>query len=189
LIVRLVELTCILVLICRLHLLDGHWSVPVLPHVVRQGRDRGSLDLCLRLVDLAEKVIGEENVDLVDEEDLGTRRGFALNYNGCLRGFQDQIQHDVPQLTVPVDLHLTDLIECAILNAVLQLELTEHARERVVVTLAKVDTVAGAADVEVAESEDDREHSQGDTLAFTCLDLHEVVTDASLEGTRRVSED
>jgi len=172
LIVRLVQLAGLPELFGRLHLLDGHCSVSVVPHEVGHGSDRWSLDLCLRLVDLTEKVIREENVDLIDEKDLGTRRGLALNCNFGIRVFQDQIQYNVSQLTVLVNLHFTDLIECAILNAVFQLKLTEHARECVVITLAKVDTVAGATDVKVAKSEDDGEHSQGDTLPFTCLDLH-----------------
>jgi hypothetical protein len=89
LIVRLVQLAGLLVLFGFLHLLDGHCSVSVIPHVVGQGSDRGSLDLCLGLVDLAEKVIREEYVNLVDEKDLRTRRGLALNCNFCIRRFQD----------------------------------------------------------------------------------------------------
>lgn len=69
-----------------------------------------------------------------------------------------------------------------------QAKLREHARESFEITLTKVVTVAGAADVKAAEGEDDGEHSEGDTLSFSCLDLHEVVADASLEGLRRVSE-
>ena len=69
-----------------------------------------------------------------------------------------------------------------------QPKLREHARESFEITLAKVVTVAGAADVKAAEGEDDREHSQGHTLSFSCFDLHEVVADAGLEGFGRVSE-
>jgi hypothetical protein len=69
-----------------------------------------------------------------------------------------------------------------------QPKLSEHARESFEITLAKVVTVAGAADVKAAEGENDREHSKGDTLSFSCFDLHEVVADAGLEGLGRVSE-
>ena len=102
--------------------------------------------------------------------------------------FKDQICNYVSQITVLVQLHLAEFVEGAVFNVINQPKLSEHARESFEITLAKVVTVAGAADVKAAEGEDDGEHSQGDTLSFSCFDLHEVVADAGLEGLRRVSE-
>jgi hypothetical protein len=102
--------------------------------------------------------------------------------------FKDQICNYVSQITVLVQLHLAEFVEGAVFNAIYQPKLREHARKSFEITLTKVVTVAGAADVKAAEGEDDGENSQGDTLSFSRFDLHEVVADAGLEGLGRVSE-
>ena len=150
----------------------------------------GTLDQGSRHVVVAEEAILEENIDLINEEHLRTRVGFSLDriFFVLWIFYQDQICNYVSQITVLVQLHLAQFVECAVFNAINQPKLREHARESFEITLTKVVTVAGAADVKAAEGEDDGEHSQGDTLAFSCFDLHEVVADAGLEGLGRVSE-
>lgn len=92
-------------------------------------------------------------------------------------------------LIVLVNLHFTNLIEGSVLNSILQLKLNEHARECIVITVAKISTLVGTSNIKVAESEDYREHSKGETIALICLGLQKVDSHAGLEGPWRAFKD
>ena len=154
--------------------------MPLLEDVVSQVRYFWPLYWCLRCISISEKDFSKEHVHFIHKKDLRPDIFGPYYFNLYFWFFKNQIQNIISDLSIFINLKLTYLIECLILNLISNFKLIKHLLKSFIVSLAQIFTVACAFNVESLESKNYGKNSKCHTFAFACFDLDKIISDFCL---------